>query len=277
MRPGPAAWSTDNETYRGPATNPAGKGARVDPIADRRVPTKAKTLARFLGSEYRIEASIGHIRDLPSKAAEVPKEIKSEKWGRMAVDVDHDFEPHYIVPADKSSIVPHTEVRRRPRRRRSSSRPTPTVRGRRSSWHILELISGEVKKGKIPVRRIVFHELTKEAVLEGIAQAHEIDRDLVDAQEGRRILDRLYGYEVSPVLWRRIAQGLSAGRVQSVAVRLLVEREEERRRFRKAFLLGHRGQAVGRRPGVRGDARPGGRQAGRHREGFRPRDRRVAA
>jgi DNA topoisomerase-1 len=196
-------------------------------------PTKAKTLTRFLGDDYRIEASIGHIRDLPSKAAEVPAKIKKEKWGRMAVDVDHGFEPHYIVPAEKLPIV---------RRLRSAAAQAteillatdPDREGEAISWHILEVLRTEVAKTKIPVRRIVFHELTKEAVLEGIAGAHEIDRDLVDAQEGRRILDRLYGYEVSPVLWRRISQGLSAGRVQSVAVRLLVEREEDRKRFKKA-------------------------------------------
>jgi DNA topoisomerase-1 len=191
-------------------------------------PAKAKTLSRFLGNGYRVEASFGHIRDLPERASEVPAAIKDKPWGRMAVDVDGDFTPHYVIPADKKKHI--TALRAAVKDASEVFLATdPDREGESISWHLKEVL-----QPKVPVRRIVFHEITEEAVNEAIRNAHKIDENLVRAQESRRILDRLYGYTLSPVLWKKVQTGLSAGRVQSVAVRLLVEREEERRRFRKA-------------------------------------------
>jgi DNA topoisomerase-1 len=191
-------------------------------------PAKAKTLSRFLGNRYRVEASFGHIRDLPERASEVPASIKDKPWGRMAVDVDGDFTPHYVIPADKKKHI--TALKAAVKDASEVFLATdPDREGESISWHLKEVL-----QPKVPVRRIVFHEITEEAVNEAIRNAHEVDENLVRAQESRRILDRLYGYTLSPVLWKKVQTGLSAGRVQSVAVRLLVEREEERRRFRKA-------------------------------------------
>ena len=189
-------------------------------------PAKARTLARLLGDRYRVEASVGHVRDLPENASEVPAEIKDKPWGRMGVDVDNDFRPYYVISRDKVSRI---------RDLRAAVKDAPEVllatdpdrEGESISWHLLEVL-----KPKVPVRRIEFHEITLEAVLKAIAEARDIDLQLVDAQESRRIVDRLYGYMVSPVLWKKVQTGLSAGRVQSVAVRLIVEREEARRAFR---------------------------------------------
>ncbi len=191
-------------------------------------PAKARTLARFLGNQFRVEASVGHVRDLPENASEVPKEIKDKPWGRMGVDVDNGFKPYYVESAD-----------RKPRLRelKAAVKDAPEVllatdpdrEGESISWHLREVL-----KPKAPVKRIVFHEITEEAVRDAIAHARDIDLKLVDAQESRRILDRLYGYMLSPVLWKKVQTGLSAGRVQSVAVRLIVEREEERRAFRRS-------------------------------------------
>ena len=189
-------------------------------------PAKARTLARLLGDEFRVEASIGHVRDLPDNASEVPAAIRDKPWGRMGVDVEHGFRPYYVVPRDKASRI---------RDLRAAVRDVPEIllatdpdrEGESISWHLLEVL-----KPTVPVRRIEFHEITEEAVRRAIADAREIDLQLVDAQESRRIVDRLYGYMVSPVLWKKVQTGLSAGRVQSVAVRLVVEREEARRRFR---------------------------------------------
>src|SRR5919198_6414961 len=186
-------------------------------------PAKAKTLSRFLGNRYRVEASFGHIRDLPERASEVPASIKDKPWGRMAVDVDGDFTPHYVIPADKRK---HVQALKAALKDASEVflATDPDREGESISWHLKEVL-----KPKVPVRRIVFHEITEEAVNEALRNAHEVDENLVRAQESRRILDRLYGYTLSPVLWRMVQTGLSAGRVQSVAVRLIVEREEERR------------------------------------------------
>jgi DNA topoisomerase-1 len=191
-------------------------------------PAKAKTLSRFLGDKYRVEASFGHVRDLPEKASEVPKEIKDKPWGRMAVDVEGDFKPYYVIPADKKR---HIQSLKEALKDASEVllATDPDREGESISSHLKEVL-----KPKVPTRRIVFHEITEEAVREALATAHELDEHLVKAQEGRRILDRLYGYTLSPVLWKKVQTGLSAGRVQSVAVRLIVEREEERRAFRKA-------------------------------------------
>ena len=191
-------------------------------------PAKARTLARFLGAKYRVEASYGHIRDLPESAAEVPAEIKGKSWGRMGVDTDGDFTPYYVVPADKRKNV--TALRAAMKDASELILATdPDREGESISWHLKELL-----KPKVKVRRIVFHEITEEAVKAALAEAHDVDENLVRAQESRRILDRLYGYTLSPVLWKKVQTGLSAGRVQSVAVRVIVEREEERIAFRTA-------------------------------------------
>src|SRR5687767_1029236 len=191
-------------------------------------PAKAKTLGRFLGNKYRVEASYGHIRDLPESAADVPKEIKEKEWGRLGVDVDQDFQPYYVVPGDKRKQVAmlKTAVKEASELLLATD---PDREGESISWHLAQVL-----KPKIPVRRIVFHEITEEAVKEALAHPGEVNENLVRAQESRRILDRLYGYTLSPVLWKKVQTGLSAGRVQSVALRLIVEREEERRAFRTA-------------------------------------------
>src|SRR5215813_113704 len=191
-------------------------------------PAKAKTLGRFLGSKYRVEASYGHIRDLPESAAEVPKEIKEKEWGRLGVDVDSDFKPYYVVPTDKKKQVAHLKTAVKDASEILLA-TDPDREGEAISWHLTQVL-----KPKIPVRRIVFHEITEDAVKEALDNPSEVNEDLVRAQESRRILDRLYGYTLSPLLWKKVQTGLSAGRVQSVAVRLIVEREEERRAFRTA-------------------------------------------
>ena len=189
-------------------------------------PAKAKTLGRFLGNRYRVEASYGHIRDLPESAAEVPKEIKEKDWGRLGVDVDSDFTPYYVVPADKRKQVAHLKTAIKDASELLLA-TDPDREGESISWHLAQVL-----KPKIPVRRIVFHEITEDAVREALDHPGDVNENLVRAQESRRILDRLYGYTLSPVLWKKVQTGLSAGRVQSVAVRLIVEREEERRAFR---------------------------------------------
>ena len=191
-------------------------------------PAKAKTLGRFLGSKYRVEASFGHIRDLPESAADVPKEIKEKDWGRLGVDVDNEFRPYYVVPMDKRKQVAHlkTAVKEASEILLATD---PDREGESISWHLMQVL-----KPKVPVRRVVFHEITEDAVKEAIDHPGDLNENLVRAQESRRILDRLYGYTLSPLLWKKVQTGLSAGRVQSVAVRLLVEREEERRAFHSA-------------------------------------------
>ena len=191
-------------------------------------PAKARTLSRFLGNKYRVEASYGHIRDLPESAAEVPAEIKGKPWGRLGVDTDGDFTPYYVVPADKKKNVTALKAAMKDASELILA-TDPDREGESISWHLKELL-----KPKVKVRRIVFHEITEEAVNAALAEAHDVDENLVRAQESRRILDRLYGYTLSPVLWKKVQTGLSAGRVQSVAVRLIVEREEERLAFRTA-------------------------------------------
>src|SRR5688572_8283177 len=191
-------------------------------------PAKAKTLGRFLGNKYRVEASYGHIRDLPESASEVPKEIKPKEWGRLGVDVDSDFTPYYVVPADKKKQVAHLKAAVKEASELLLA-TDPDREGESIGWHLKEVL-----KPKVPVKRIVFHEITEEAINAAVADAHDVDENLVRAQESRRILDRLYGYTLSPVLWKKVQTGLSAGRVQSVAVRLIVEREEERLAFRAA-------------------------------------------
>jgi DNA topoisomerase I len=192
-------------------------------------PAKARTLARFLGNDYRVEASYGHVRDLPESAADVPKEIKGKPWGRLGVDTDGKFTPYYVIPADKRKYVAALKAALKDASEVILA-TDPDREGESISWHLQQIL-----KPKVKVRRIVFHEITEDAIRQALAEAHEdVDENLVRAQESRRILDRLYGYTLSPVLWKKVQTGLSAGRVQSVAVRLIVEREEERMAFRSA-------------------------------------------
>ncbi|HXE81112.1 MAG TPA: DNA topoisomerase, partial [Vicinamibacterales bacterium] len=191
-------------------------------------PAKARTLERFLGDKYVVMASIGHVRDLPESASEIPEEIKEKPWGRLAVDVDGDFTPYYVIPARKKPNV--LKLKKALKDASEVLLATdPDREGESISWHLTEVL-----KPKVPVKRIEFHEITEDAVREAIANARSVNDNLVKAQESRRILDRLYGYTLSPVLWRMVQTGLSAGRVQSVAVRLIVEREEARRAFKAA-------------------------------------------
>jgi DNA topoisomerase I len=191
-------------------------------------PAKARTLGRFLGNKYRVEASFGHIRDLPESAADVPKEIKEKDWGRLGVDVERDFTPYYVVPGGKRKQVAHLKTALKDASEILLA-TDPDREGESISWHLKEVL-----KPKVPVHRIVFHEITEDAVNAALNNPGEVNENLVRAQESRRILDRLYGYTLSPLLWKKVQTGLSAGRVQSVAVRLIVEREEERRAFRSA-------------------------------------------
>ncbi len=191
-------------------------------------PAKARTISKFLGRDYTIEASIGHIRDLPQGAKEVPEEFKKEEWAYLGVNVQQGFEPVYVIPREKSQ-----QVRKLKGLLKGASElylATDEDReGEAISWHLCEVL-----QPKVPVRRLVFHEITKDAILEALQSPREIDGNLVRAQEVRRIVDRLYGYDVSPLLWRKIRPRLSAGRVQSVAVRLIVERERQRMAFHSA-------------------------------------------
>ncbi len=191
-------------------------------------PTKARKLAGYLGSGYIVESSRGHIRDLPRAAADVPAKFKSEPWARLGVNVDADFEPLYIISPEKKSTV--SELKGLLKDVDELYLATDGDReGEAIAWHLLETL-----KPRIPVKRMVFHEITKPAILEAAEHPRDLDTDLVDAQETRRILDRLYGYEVSPVLWKKVAPKLSAGRVQSVATRIIVQRERDRMAFRSA-------------------------------------------
>jgi DNA topoisomerase-1 len=191
-------------------------------------PTKAVSLAKFLGAGYVVESSRGHVRDLPTGAAEVPAKYKGEKWARTGVNIEADFEPLYVVAADKKGTI--RDLKAKLKDADELLLATDEDReGEAIAWHLLDEL-----KPKVPVKRMVFHEITPEAILEAVKNTRELDTDLVDAQETRRILDRLYGYEVSPVLWKKVMPKLSAGRVQSVATRLVVDRERERIAFRAA-------------------------------------------
>jgi DNA topoisomerase-1 len=191
-------------------------------------PAKAATIAKFLGPNYKVVASYGHVRDLPGKAHEVPEEIRGQKWARLAVNITENFQPYYVIPADKTKRI--AELKRALKDADEILLATDEDReGESISWHLLQVL-----KPKVPVRRITFNEITKTAITHAVANPRDIDDALVRAQEGRRILDRLFGYELSPVLWKKVRTGLSAGRVQSVALRLVVEREEERMAFHKS-------------------------------------------
>ena len=191
-------------------------------------PAKAKTIQGYLGEGYEVEASVGHIRDLPKRAADIPAQYKSQPWSRLGVDVDNGYSALYVVDADKKTKV--AELKKKLADADELFLATDEDReGEAIAWHLLEVL-----KPKVPVRRMVFHEITKDAIRRAVDETRDLDTSLVDAQETRRILDRLYGYEVSPVLWKKVMTGLSAGRVQSVATRLVVERERERIAFRAA-------------------------------------------
>ncbi|MCB0345125.1 MAG: DNA topoisomerase I, partial [Bdellovibrionales bacterium] len=198
-------------------------------------PTKARTITKFLGKNFEILASNGHIRDLPNSAAEIPTKLKKEAWARLGVNVDQDFEALYVVPSSKKQHVKNLK---------DAMKDVSIVylatdedrEGESISWHLVETL-----KPKVPVKRLVFHEITKEAIEQALSSPRSIDENLVRAQETRRIVDRLYGYEVSPLLWKKMTSGLSAGRVQSVAIRLLVERERERIAFHSAVYWGLKG------------------------------------
>ena len=199
----------------------AGKGRKLVIVES---PAKAKKIAEFLGGDFEVEASVGHIRDLPNPR-DLPTDMKKGPFGKFAVDVDNDFEPYYVVDADKRKKV--ADLKRLVKSASELYLATDEDReGEAIAWHLLEAL-----QPRIPVKRMVFHEITREAIQRAVVDTRELDTRLVDAQETRRILDRLYGYEVSPVLWRKVRQGLSAGRVQSVATRMVVERERERMAF----------------------------------------------
>lgn len=195
-------------------------------------PTKAKTIRKFLGRDYVVESCMGHIRDLPQSAKDIPEKVKKEKWAQLGVNVDKNFEPLYCIPKDKTKVVKNLKDKLD----EASELYLATDEDREGesiSWHLLEVL-----KPKVPTKRMVFHEITKDAIQKALKDTREIDINLVRAQEARRVLDRLVGYTISPLLWKKVAYGLSAGRVQSVAVRLIVERELERIRFKKSSYWG---------------------------------------
>ncbi|NJO41486.1 MAG: type I DNA topoisomerase [Cyanobacteria bacterium RU_5_0] len=190
-------------------------------------PTKARTIRNYLPQGYRVEASMGHVRDLPQSASEIPASVKGEEWAKIGVNVEADFEPLYVIPQDKRKVVKTLKE--------ALSEADELVlatdedrEGESISWHLLQVL-----KPKVPTKRMVFHEITEEAIRDALRHCRTVDEQVVRAQETRRILDRLVGYTLSPLLWKKIATGLSAGRVQSVAVRLLVRREQQRRAFRQ--------------------------------------------
>ncbi len=191
-------------------------------------PAKARTISKYLGEDFEVESSIGHVRDLPSSADEIPVKLKKEAWARLGVDVDHDFKPLYVVPAAKKKQI--QKLKQMLAKSDALFLATDEDReGEAIAWHLKEVLDP-----KVPVRRMVFGEITKAAIQRAVDSTREIDDRLVSAQEARRVLDRLYGYEVSPVLWRKVKPKLSAGRVQSVATRLIVDRERARMAFRSA-------------------------------------------
>src|SRR4051812_37649977 len=215
----------------GGTTTPARRRAAASgrrPLVIVESPTKAGKIAGYLGNGYVVEASVGHIRDLPRNAADVPAEHKGASWARLGVDVDNSFEPLYVVSPDRKQQV--SRLKQLVKNASEVYLATDEDReGEAIAWHLVDTL-----KPQVPVRRMVFHEITPEAIARAVANPRELDTALVDAQETRRILDRLYGYEVSPVLWKKVLPKLSAGRVQSVATRIVVERERERMNFHSA-------------------------------------------
>ncbi|MGY1855119.1 type I DNA topoisomerase [Modestobacter sp. SYSU DS0290] len=226
MPPSKTTKSATSTGARAPRKRAAAAGSR--PLVIVESPTKANKIAGYLGGEYVVEASVGHIRDLPRNAADVPAAHKGEPWARLGVDVDHGFEPLYVVSPDRKQQV--TRLKQLVKEASEIYLATDEDReGEAIAWHLIDTL-----KPTVPIRRMVFHEITREAIARAVANPRELDTALVDAQETRRILDRLYGYEVSPVLWKKVLPKLSAGRVQSVATRIVVERERARMRFTAA-------------------------------------------
>ncbi|MFN3697076.1 MAG: type I DNA topoisomerase [Pseudobdellovibrio sp.] len=195
-------------------------------------PTKAKTIRKFLGKDYIVESCMGHVRDLPQSSKDIPEKVKKEKWAQLGVNVDKNFEPLYCIPKDKTKVIKNLKDKLEEADMLFLATDEDRE-GESISWHLQEVL-----KPKVPTKRMVFHEITKEAIQKSLSQTREIDYNLVRAQEARRILDRLVGYTISPLLWKKVAYGLSAGRVQSVAVRLIVEKEKERIRFKKSNYFG---------------------------------------
>ena len=217
----------DPDTGNG-APRPSRPGHGAKPLVIVESPAKAKTIAGLLGSGYVVESSIGHIRDLPRRADEVPAAYKQEAWSRLGVDVDNGFKPLYVVSTEKKSQV--AKLKQLVKQASEVYLASDEDReGESIAWHLLEVLAP-----RVPVKRMVFHEITRPAIERAVLEWRDLDRRLVDAQEARRILDRLYGYEVSPVLWKKVMPRLSAGRVQSVATRMVVERERARMGFRSA-------------------------------------------
>ena len=211
-------------------------------------PTKARTIKRFLPKNYIVEASIGHVRDLPQSAADIPKDLKKTSWARLGIDVENGFKPLYIVPRGKGKII--RELKKKLKEVDQLLLATDEDReGESISWHLVQVLAP-----KVPVKRMVFHEITKTAIQNALENERDIDTNLVNAQETRRILDRLYGYTLSPLIWKKIAYGLSAGRVQSPGLRLIVERERERIRFNQAVYWDLKAELKKQAAGDQGDA-----------------------
>src|SRR5438552_11486817 len=210
------------------AKNKASKtntGAPTHALVIVKSPAKARTISKYLGRGFTVEPSIGHVRDLPQGAKQIPAEFNGEPWSNLGVNVNDNFTPIYIIPPGKSKQI--KLLKERLKSADALYLATDEDReGEAISWHLLEIL-----KPKVPVHRLVFHEITKDAIQAALQSPRDVDDGLVRAQETRRILDRLYGYEVSPLLWRKVRPKLSAGRVQSVAVRMIVERERQRMAF----------------------------------------------
>jgi DNA topoisomerase I len=225
VKVGEVAVGTEESTGAPARSNGSGRGNKLVIVES---PRKARTIAGFLGKGYTVESSIGHIRDMPDKAAEIPQKYRSEPWARLGVDVEHDFEPLYVVNSDKRQQV--SKLKELLKNADELLLATDEDReGEAIAWHLLEVL-----KPRVPAKRMVFHEITPEAIAHAVASPGEVDQGKVEAYQTRRVLDRLYGYELSPVLWKKVMPQLSAGRVQSVAVRLVVDRERERIAFRPA-------------------------------------------
>ncbi len=195
-------------------------------------PTKAKTIRKFLGPDYVVESCMGHIRDLPQSSKDIPEKVKKEKWAQLGVNVDDNFDPLYCIPKDKIKVVKNLKDKLSGANEIFLATDEDRE-GESISWHLVEVL-----KPKVPMKRMVFNEITQEAIQKSLKDTRQIDFNLVRAQEARRILDRLVGYTISPLLWKKIAYGLSAGRVQSVAVRMAAERELERLKFKKSIYSG---------------------------------------